>query len=423
MRAIRYKYITVLDIGSSKISGLCAKVKVMPNQSETKLIPENFEIIACHTLPSSGIVGGIIDTVELVEQTITALILKLEEKSKRRIDTVWINASMGNPKTEYKNLELKVNGFITDHHIAKLHRQVVDDMRQEQKYIMHAIPAGFEVDGSVVTQPIGMQADILKANMVFITGRLSELRNLGISVEKAHIEISGRVVTPISSALGCLDETEKTTGSVCIDIGAETIGICAFNKNIPFYVEILKMGGSYITKDIARAFGIGLHSAESIKKNYGACVSHIHDEKETLELPIIGSDYDVSGFETRPKSHLTQIIIPRTEEMLELLQKHLSRLGLLSPSNRIVFTGGGASLRGIETLATKMLGIRPRIACPIAMTTLPQDISGPEYSTLVGLLFYALNGFNELSHSKLFTSLRTKKGITGKFLNWLVENF
>jgi cell division protein FtsA len=269
-----------------------------------------------------------------------------------------------------------------------------------------------------------MKAQQLKAYMVLITGKLSLLRNLGISVERAHVDISGRTVTPIASALGCLDSTEKETGAICIDIGAETISICAFNKNSPVYVDILKMGGSYITKDIARAFNISTENAEIIKKNHGSCISNINDDKETLELPIIGADYDIAGFETRPKSHLTQIIQPRCEEMIESVRDHLRKLGILHPNYKIVLTGGGASLRGIEQIASDIFGMRPRIACPVIdAVTLPQNVSSPDYAALIGLLSYSMGAFSELPVHQLFSKLRLNKGISGKILNWLVQNF
>jgi cell division protein FtsA len=370
-----------------------------------------------------GIVHGEINVLDKVEAVISKLIENLEQQSNHRIDTVWINASTGSPKTEYKNLQASVHGYVTQNHIADLHNQAIDSLRSDGKYIMHAIPVGYEIDGGSIINPIGMKAQELKAHIVLITGKLSQLRNLGISVERAHVEIAGRIATPIASALGCLDNTEKETGAICIDIGAETISICAFNKNVPVYVDSLKMGGSYITKDIARAFSITTENAEIIKKNHGSCVPHINDEKETLELPIIGGDYDMAGFETRPKSHLTQIIQPRCEEMIEAVRDYLVKLGILHPTYKIVLTGGGASLRGIEQIATNIFGMRPRIACPVSSVTLPQNISSPEYAALIGVLSYSFGTFQELPTYQLFSKLRNQTGMTGKILNWFVQNF
>lgn len=419
MRVGKSQYITVLDIGTSKICGLTAKI-TFDVSSQTQSI----SIIATCSLPSSGVNHGEISVLDKVEVVISKVIENLEKQINQRIDSVWINATTGSPKTEYKSLTTTIQGYVTQSHILDLQNQAVDNLRNEQKYIMHAIPVGYEIDDAEVTQPIGMKAHQLKAHMVLITGKLSQLRNLGISVERTHVEISGRTVTPLASALGCLDESEKQTGAICIDIGAETISICAFNKSVPVYVDVLKMGGNYITKDIARAFGISTENAEIIKKNYGSCVSHINDDKETLELPIIGADYDIAGFETRPKSHLIQIIQPRCEEMMEHIRDHLANLGILHPTYRIVITGGGSLLKGIEKIAMDIFGIRPRIACPILPSvTLPQNVSNPDYSALIGLLSYSQGGFQELPVHQLFSKLRTQKGFTGKILNWLVQNF
>lgn len=419
MRAIQSKYITVLDIGTSKICGLTAKLTF-----DTKTKQQEISIIATDNVPSMGIIHGEINALDKVETVITKVIENLEKKSNQRIDDVWINASTGSPKTEYKNLDMTISGYVTQNHIIDLQNQVIDALHAQQKYIMHAIPVGYEIDGSNIINPLGMKAQKLKAYMVLVTGKLSLLRNLGISVERAHVDISGRTVTPIASALGCLDTTEKENGAICIDIGAETISICAFNKNVPVYADILKMGGDYITKDIARAFNITSQNAEIIKKNHGSCLFSMNDEKETLELPIIGADYDISGFETRPKSHLTQIIKPRCEEMIETVRDHLKNLGILHPTYKIVLTGGGASLRGIEHIATTIFGMRPRVACPVLQgVTMPQNVSNPEYAALVGLLSYSLGAFSELPVHQLFSKLRQNKSISGRILKWLVDNF
>jgi|GEM_PF-6021382 len=413
------KLIAVLDIGSSKVCGLTAKISSAASDHKKSKI----SIVTSNSVPTEGIISGSVNNIQSVEATISRLIEKLEEGSNQRIDSVWINAAAGAPKTTYEDLEKKVSGYISIDHINDLHNQLIDRTHAEQKYIMHAIPVGFEVDGSPVKNPLGMKADTLKAQMVLILGQLSQLRNLGISVERSQVEISGRLTTPIASALGCLEQTEKENGAICIDIGSETISICAFNKNVPVYVDILKMGGNYITKDIARAFSVSHENAEIIKKNHGACIPSMNDEKETLELPVIGADFDITGFENRPKSHLTQIIQPRNEEMLEYIRDHLAKLGILHPAYKLVMTGGGSALRGIEQSATAIFGMRPRIACPIFSGTLPQTISGTGYASLVGLLYYALGDLNELPPHQLFSKLRTQKGFTGKILNWLVQNF
>jgi hypothetical protein len=68
--------------------------------------------------------------------------------------------------------------------------------------------------------------------------------------------------------------------------------------------------------------------------------------------------------------------------------------------------------------------MRPRIACPVILgVTLPQSVSSPEYSALIGLLSYSLGAFSELPMHQLFSKLRQGKGISGKILRWLVDNF
>jgi cell division protein FtsA len=86
---------------------------------------------------------------------------------------------------------------------------------------------------------------------------------------------------------------------------------------------------------------------------------------------------------------LSEIIEPRTQELLMLIRDELRRAGLLSqiPAG-IVITGGGAHLRGLTELAEKIFNLPARVASPRGLAEMSEEVSRPEYATAVGLVLY-----------------------------------
>ncbi len=86
---------------------------------------------------------------------------------------------------------------------------------------------------------------------------------------------------------------------------------------------------------------------------------------------------------------LTDIVVPRAQEFLMLIRDELRRGGLESqiPAG-IVFTGGGAHLRGLPELAERVFNLPVRVAVPRGLAHMSEEVSQPEYSTAVGLVLY-----------------------------------
>ena len=86
---------------------------------------------------------------------------------------------------------------------------------------------------------------------------------------------------------------------------------------------------------------------------------------------------------------LNEIVEPRAQELLSLVRDELQRGGFASliPAG-LVFTGGGAHLKGLVELAESMFHLPARVAVPRSFEGMPEQLSQPEYATVVGLLLY-----------------------------------
>ncbi|HEU0221726.1 MAG TPA: cell division protein FtsA, partial [Paracoccaceae bacterium] len=90
------------------------------------------------------------------------------------------------------------------------------------------------------------------------------------------------------------------------------------------------------------------------------------------------------------RTELIGVIRPRVEEILEDARLSLDAAGFeYLPSQRVVLTGGGSLMPGLEDLAGRILGCQVRIGQPLRIQGLPQAAAAPQFSALVGLAAHA----------------------------------
>jgi cell division protein FtsA len=87
---------------------------------------------------------------------------------------------------------------------------------------------------------------------------------------------------------------------------------------------------------------------------------------------------------------LAGIIRPRMEEIFEMIRSKIEVAGMDTVAGRrVVLTGGGSQLLGARELATRVLGRQVRLAKPRAVGGLADAVSGPAFSSAIGMLEYA----------------------------------
>jgi cell division protein FtsA len=124
-----------------------------------------------------------------------------------------------------------------------------------------------------------------------------------------------------------------------------------------------------------------------------------------ISMPPIGDDERDMPNQIA-KSHLTRIIKPRVEEILELVRDRLNKSGFSAMRwARVVLTGGACQLTGLPEAARRILGGKVRIGRPLGVKGLPEAAKGPAFSAAVGLLIYP-----QVAHVEHFIR---RQGISG----------
>jgi cell division protein FtsA len=108
---------------------------------------------------------------------------------------------------------------------------------------------------------------------------------------------------------------------------------------------------------------------------------------------------------------------------LELVRSHLEASGFAKQAGRrVVLTGGASQLEGVRDLAELVLDKQVRLGKPRTIRGLPDSVSGPAFSTAVGLLRYGLREHVAKPDYAAMDAAKNKRSF-GRIGQWLRENF
>jgi len=269
--------------------------------------------------------------------------------------------------------------------------------RLQNKEILHRVPLLYKVDSEEPIQdPLGLSGSKLEVETMFITAQSLSLKSAIKTFEESETEVEEMVASPFVLSKSVLDKREMEVGVVVLDLGATTSSVSIFEDGLPYSLEVLPVGSSHITQDIAVGFQIDLDEAEKLKLDFKPYNKSLKKDEMT------------QGKYSSKK--LSDIIEARFDDIFELVEKHLKkvdRFGLLPAG--VVIVGGGANFPGIEELVKNYLKLPAKVGFPIHIDERKELVKNPAWSTAVGIALYGLeNSKNQFM-----------RGRSGSFLRWL----
>ncbi|MEM7171572.1 MAG: cell division protein FtsA [Pseudomonadota bacterium] len=411
--------VAALDVGSTKTCCFIAREQVNGQA----------RIIGIGQQASQGLKGGSIIGLDLAEASVLNAVHAAEQMAGETIDRVIVNLSGGYPASSSIGIEVMIDG----HEVGEADlRRVLAQGQQHQhdgdeaesgRQTVHSIPTGYSIDGNRgIRDPLGMCGDQLGVNLHVVTAASSAIRNLSACIQRCHLDIAGFVVSPYASGLSCLVEDEMDLGVTVIDMGGGTTTISVFLEGNVIFTDLVPVGGSHVTNDIARGLSTPIAHAERMKTLYSHVMPMPADEQEMIDVPQVGEGDENSSHQV-PRSLLVGIVQPRLEETLELVRSRLEASGFDKVAGRrVVLTGGASQLPGLRDLASLILDKQVRIGRPTRVGGLAEATSGPAYATCAGLLVYALGADNPMP----FEAREEEKeleGLVGRLSHWFREHF
>lgn len=256
----------------------------------------------------------------------------------------------------------------------------------EDREILHVLPQEFFLDAQDnIRDAIGMVGQRLEANVHIVTASGTATQNIVTAVNRAGVRVDDTVLEPFASAEACLTQDERELGACLLDIGGGTTELIAYAGGVVRQTAAIPVGGDHFTNDLAVGLRTPIPEAEKIKREHACALRELGTPDIAIEIASVGDRPPRTVFARM----LSEIVEPRAQELLMLIRDELRRGGLESqiPAG-IVFTGGGAQLRGLPELAERIFNLPVRVAAPRGLGEMSEEVSRPEYSTAVGLVLY-----------------------------------
>ncbi len=396
-----------LDIGTSKVAAIVGEV------TESGGI----EVIGIGSTPSKGLKKGVVINLESTVSSIEIAIEEAELMAGCDIRSVYA----GIAGSHIKSLNSHGIVAIKDKEVSQYDiDRVIDSARAvaipADQRILHILPQEFVIDmEDGIKEPIGMSGIRLEAKVHMVMGSVSASQNITKCIRRCELVVDDIVLEQLASCLAVLSEDEKELGVCLIDIGGGTTDIAIFSQGAIKHTAVIPIAGDQVTNDISVALRTPTKDAEVIKMQHGCALMQLADPEEMIEVASIGDrpPREIS------KQNLAEIIEPRYEELMLLVQAELRRSGYESLiAAGIILTGGSSKVVGLVELAEEIFHMPVRLGVPQNISGPSDVVDNPIYSTGVGLLVYGRDRFEfgdsfEEEDDGIFS--RMKDWFQGKF--------
>jgi cell division protein FtsA len=372
------KYIVGLDIGSTKT---CALLAEMDN--------EQLRFLALGAAESKGLRKGLIVNLDSTVSSIRRAVEEAEGVANVPVESAIIGVAGSHVRGVNSRGGVPLGPRARDIERDDV-RRTIDAARNvslpDDREVLHVLPHEFRVDAQDgIRDPIGMVGQRLEANVHIVTSSISATQNLVTAANKAGILINDTVLEPLASGEACLTQDERDLGVCLLDIGGGTTELIVYGGGVVRHTGAVAVGGDHFTNDLAVGLRTPIPEAERIKRQHGCAAAHLLRHEGSIEIASVGDRPPRTIF---PRN-LTEITEPRAMELLSLIADDLRRAGLDSqiPAG-FVLAGGGARLNGLVELMEQLYHLPVRIAEPRGILDLPEQVTQPEYATVIGLVLY-----------------------------------
>lgn len=388
------KVVVGVDVGTSKIVTVIAKVD-----------EEAVNVLGVSEVSSSGIrKGQIVD----IDEAVLSINNSLEAAERMAgYSASHVIASIGGSHIESQNSRgvvavARPEGEITENDVQRVIDAAKAISIPSSREIIHVLPRTYTVDGQEgIKDPIGMAGVRLEVDTHIISANSVAIKNMEKAFSEVGVDLDNVVFSGYASSLAVLSNTEKELGVVLVDIGAGTTDISIFVEGSVAYSSVLPIGARHITNDLAIGLRISLESAEKIKlflstpKRQPVKVTE-EDEKpkeKNDEMDLSSLNLPEEMNKISQKTLVDGIIRPRLNELFTMIGIEIKKSGYagLTPSG-IVITGGGAQTIGVTDAAKRMLAMPVRVATPINIKGIIDEIQNPSFATVIGLAAYGGQG-------------------------------
>lgn len=358
-----------LDIGTTSVKAVVA---------------DSGKVIGAVTTPNSGMRHGQIVDIDQTATAINRALKSVAEKTNAKIYSVVAGIPVGmlqlETATGFANVG-EEGQEVSNEDVKRTIRSAIHSAAKDDREAITFLPSRFLIDGKTeVDDPRKMIARSLGVTGILLTAPTASLHNIKKAIERAGYHNNFFVPTPLAISSVALNESEKTFGSVIIDLGGGVSTATVIKEGQIKYANIDLEGGSDITNDISAVLSISKRDAEQIKLDYGFADPEFASKNDKFAISSVGSN----GQQMIDEVYLSEIINARLEQILTRLGKGLVKHNALKQPGGLVITGGTSLLQGIDSLTANGLNVKARIYQPDQI-----GMRNPIFTAAYGIVNYS----------------------------------
>ena len=387
-----------LEIGTSKVAAVIAETR-----SDGLL-----RIIGTGEAPSRGVRKGEIVDIGKITLCLTDAVAEAEEKADREITEVVASVTGSHLESLNNRGGIPIpddRDEIEDEDIHEVEQSALDVSIPSGNVFLHTMVQHYYVDGQEgVASPLGMIGRKLEAEFHIVHGTKTRIQNSLRCIREANLKVTNVVMSAVASAHAVLDQADRESGVLVIDIGGGTTDYILFRDGSVRQSGVLAVGGDHVTNDISIGLRVPTKWADKLKVEEADVAPGATAARGTVQI----EDPTYAGGEIE-RTSLNRVTEARVREIFSLLKRRLQfdRQAQFIGGG-IVLTGGTADLKGIAALATDVFGVPARSASPRPLMGPTSLFESPRWSTAVGLVLYAQAAQEALAEISVFDRLRSK---------------
>ena len=405
-----------VDIGSHRVKVLLAE----------RIGPQKFGLLGVGShLTGGGVEAGVVIDIETTSQAVANAFAKAHREVGKKFTYECIVSITGDHlkciKTNSLHTVVK-SRQVSQKDIDTLVDLAMAEPVDREQEILDVIPRQYILDGSHgVVRPLNMSCQHLGLEAIMVLAHPNKKLNLLNTVTNNNLTVRETVASGLASAQAVASKNELDADCCVIDIGAGTVDVSVFKKNVLESMFVLNTGGSRVTEDISRVFRITQENAEDLKIEYGHAVEVLIEEKENIDIDIRAIGHDTAKQISRKS--LATAIGPCYEDMLKQIRTGISATVAYPQDITYILTGGGSQIEGLRFLAEEIFDAAVRIGNPIFPGERGFQVEASPYASCIGLLKRQVSNAKRANIFGVSNSAKHPQGKENRFLAWFKANF
>ncbi len=369
--------IAVLDIGTTKVRCLIA--------SPTSPEEPRFKILGVAQKDNTGSRKGEITDISYVGTAARGAIQIAEKQAEVRLARVWVLTAGGRIQSSSVHGSIPVSGSVDAGAMslaADAAQRMASNPIKDRTVIHTFLQKDYLLDQMVKTRtPEGQSASNIGTNVLVVHADAKTVTDITNVVRDTNVAPRGLLASVACADSAVLSDAQRDRGVLLIDLGGGTTSFLHYEDGALMSIGSLPVGGDHVTTDLQAAFNIkNFSSAESLKIASASATIQASSDVRTN----IPDESFLAEKKTVPLNSVEVVVNARLREIFKMVQENIHG----GSFQEVVLTGGGALMKNICDLASRVFGV-PASVGKILDGTCLSAISDPQAAALYGALFLA----------------------------------